>query len=148
MPSGRPDPAAQIVFDAYQRTTGPVAFLDESYQASDGVTAHRDTFYVFTAVIVELDAMDELRVGTEDIAGGTYRHTTKGAANFIWNRPDPRHARLPRRWARSMCDRAPNPCRSRRHRRSDRADRLLSPACDRGGRRFRRRSMSWQANAI
>ncbi|MFA3899738.1 hypothetical protein ACKAMS_32455 [Rhodococcus sp. 5A-K4] len=77
MPSRRPDPAAQIVFDAYQRTTGPVAFLDESYQAPDGVAAHRDTFYVFTAVIVELDAMDELRVGIEDIADGTYWHTTK-----------------------------------------------------------------------
>ncbi|MBM7244243.1 hypothetical protein HQO12_15940 [Rhodococcus fascians] len=76
MPSRRPDPAAQIVFDAYQRTSGPVAFLNESYQAPNGVAAHRDTFYVFTAVIVELDAMDERRVGIEGIADGTYWHTT------------------------------------------------------------------------
>lgn len=80
MPPSRrvaPTAAAHIVADAYRRTKGPVAFLDESYQAPDPVAAHEQTFYVFTAVIVEVDAMDELRKGIETIAESTYWHTTE-----------------------------------------------------------------------
>lgn len=47
--------------DAYRRTKGPVAFLDESYQAPDAVPERRETFYIFTAVLVDLEDMDELR---------------------------------------------------------------------------------------
>ncbi|MFC7959066.1 ribonuclease H-like domain-containing protein [Rhodococcoides kroppenstedtii] len=49
MPSPRrvmPSAAADMVADAYRRTKGPVAFLDESYQAPDPIAAHRQTFYV------------------------------------------------------------------------------------------------------
>lgn len=68
-------PAKQQVIDAYARTTGPVAFLDESYQAPDGADPGRATFYIFTAVLVELKNLDELRSGLLDVAGSTYWHT-------------------------------------------------------------------------
>lgn len=67
---------AQIVADAYKRTRGPVAFLDESYQAPDRVATHRETFYIFTAVVVDLKDMHELRTGLREIADHPRWHTT------------------------------------------------------------------------
>ncbi|AXK88482.1 hypothetical protein SAMN05421776_1283 [Nocardia farcinica] len=66
-----------IVDDAYRRSRGPVAFLDESYQVPDPVVAPAETFYIFTAVVVEFDQMDELREGLVEIADSTWWHTTK-----------------------------------------------------------------------
>lgn len=63
--------------DAYARTRGPVAYLDESYQAPDPVVSPGKTFYIFTAVVVHPEDMDELRKGLETIAGGTWWHTNK-----------------------------------------------------------------------
>jgi hypothetical protein len=68
-------PAQRVVDDAYKRTRGPVAFLDESYQAPDGVDAHRQTFYIFTAVVVQLKDMSALRSELVQIAGSDYWHT-------------------------------------------------------------------------
>lgn len=65
-----------IVADAYARTKGPVAFLDESYQAPDPNAPEHKTFYVFTAVVVQQEEMEELRAGLEEIAEGTWWHTT------------------------------------------------------------------------
>lgn len=65
------------VANAYARTSGPVAFLDESYQAPDPVVTHDKTFYVFTAVVVQQEEMEELRAGLEEIAEDTWWHTTK-----------------------------------------------------------------------
>lgn len=69
-------PARRAVDDAYRRTRGPVAFLDESYQAPDDVAAHRRTFYIFTAVVVDLKDMVSLRSGLGRIAGGSHWHTS------------------------------------------------------------------------
>ena len=66
-----------MIADAYRRTRGPVAYLDESYQALDGVRSHDDTFYIFTAVIVQPKDMAELRAGLREIAGGLRWHTTE-----------------------------------------------------------------------
>ncbi|MFE5702206.1 hypothetical protein [Rhodococcus koreensis] len=66
-----------IVAAAYQRTTGQVAYLDESYQAPDPTITQSNTFYVFTAVVVHKDAMIELRKGLGEIAEGSWWHTTK-----------------------------------------------------------------------
>lgn len=71
------DPRHAIVQDAYRRSRGPVAFLDESYQVPDPVIAPTETFYIFTAVIVTFDQMDELRNGLGEIAENTWWHTTK-----------------------------------------------------------------------
>lgn len=68
----------RAVEDAYRRTKGPVAFLDESYQAPDllATQADRATFYIFTAVVVDLKDMDALRNGLATVARTTYWHTT------------------------------------------------------------------------
>ncbi len=66
--------------EAYTRTRGPVAYLDESYQAPDPVITTANTFYIFTAVVVHHEDMDELRKGLEDIAGGRYWHTRDALA--------------------------------------------------------------------
>jgi hypothetical protein len=68
-------PAQRAVDDAYKRTRGPVAFLDESYQAPDDIDAHRRTFYIFSAVVVEQKDMNTLRSALGQIAGSTYWHT-------------------------------------------------------------------------
>lgn len=70
-------PAQRAVQDAYQRTRGPVAFLDESYQAPDDIATHSRTFYIFTAVVVALKDMDTLRNGLGQIAGGSRWHTSE-----------------------------------------------------------------------
>ena len=71
------NPRIQNVEDAYRRTRGPVAYLDESYQVPDPVVAPAETFYIFTAVIVESNQRDELREGLLDIAEDGWWHTTK-----------------------------------------------------------------------
>lgn len=65
------------VAEAYARTSGPVAYLDESYQAPDPIVSPDKTFYIFTAVVIQRDDMEELRKGLETIAEGTWWHTTK-----------------------------------------------------------------------
>ncbi|WP_216915245.1 hypothetical protein [Nocardia noduli] len=71
------NPRIRIVEDAYGRTRGPVAYLDESYQVPDPVVAPKETFYIFTAVLVASDQRDELRNGLLEIAGSPKWHTTK-----------------------------------------------------------------------
>ncbi len=66
-----------IVADAYRRTKGPVAYLDESYQTANPVVKPAATFYIFTAVIVVFDQMEELRDGLAKIAEGSWWHTTE-----------------------------------------------------------------------
>jgi hypothetical protein len=67
----------------YERIKGPVAFLDESYQAPKDSSHGQKTFYVLTAVLVEVFNMEELRDGLKQIAsrnrsdGRTYWHTTE-----------------------------------------------------------------------
>ncbi|WP_078322294.1 DUF3800 domain-containing protein [Mycobacteroides chelonae] len=67
----------------YARIKGPVAFLDESYQAPKDSSQGQQTFYVLTAVLVEVSSMVELRDGLKQIAsrnrsdGRTYWHTTE-----------------------------------------------------------------------
>ncbi|GAC85223.1 hypothetical protein GP2_031_00350 [Gordonia paraffinivorans NBRC 108238] len=73
---GFSDAEAQILAEAYRGTKNPVAYLDESYQAPDPITAHRSTFYLFTAVIVAHESMDELRDGLRQIADSNWWHTT------------------------------------------------------------------------
>lgn len=68
--------AKQMVLDAYARATGPVAYLDESYQAPDDTTG-RPTFYIFTAVLVDLKDVDALRSGLVERAGSSYWHTSE-----------------------------------------------------------------------
>ena len=74
---GFSDRKASIVAEAYRRTKSHVAYLDESYQAPDPIGHHRKTFYLFTAVVVAQDDMDELRGGLLEIAGSTHWHTTE-----------------------------------------------------------------------
>jgi hypothetical protein len=69
--------AQSIVADAYCRTRGPVAYLDESYQTVNPVVAPAETFYIFTAVVVHHDQMTELREGLGQIAESTWWHTTE-----------------------------------------------------------------------
>ncbi|MFC9982903.1 hypothetical protein [Gordonia sp. NPDC127522] len=73
---GNADTEARILAEAYRGTKSHVAYLDESYQAPDPVAAHRSTFYLFTAVIVAHDSMDELREGLREIADSNWWHTT------------------------------------------------------------------------
>ena len=72
--SGYVHAAQRGVDEAYRRTQGPVAFLDESYQAPAD-DAHRDSFYVLTAVLVTVKDMGTLRSGLGEIAGSDYWHT-------------------------------------------------------------------------
>lgn len=65
-----------MVLDAYTRTKGPVAFLDESYQAPKDTAHGEKTFYIFTAVVVATNDFDELRDGLVEIVGDRYWHTT------------------------------------------------------------------------
>ena len=57
--------------------------MDESYQAPKDSSEGQKTFYVFTAVLVEVSSMEELREGLKQIAsrnrsdGRTYWHTTE-----------------------------------------------------------------------
>ncbi|TLF75417.1 hypothetical protein [Nocardia cyriacigeorgica] len=67
----------KILSDAYRRCKGPVAYLDESYQVADPVVAPAATFYIFTAVVVAFDQMQELREGLGEIAASSWWHTTK-----------------------------------------------------------------------
>ncbi|SBS78313.1 conserved hypothetical protein [uncultured Mycobacterium sp.] len=67
-------PARRAVEDAYRRTKGPVAYLDESYQAPAD-SSHQGSFYLFTAVLVAVKDMDTLRSGLDEIAGSDYWHT-------------------------------------------------------------------------
>lgn len=66
----------RMVLDAYARTKGPVAFLDESYQAPKDTAHGEKTFYIFTAVLVATKDFDALRDGLVEIAGERYWHTT------------------------------------------------------------------------
>lgn len=68
-------PARRAVDDAYQRTRGPVAFLDESYQAPSD--PQRDAFYVMTAVVVAVKNMETIRTGLGAIADTNYWHTSE-----------------------------------------------------------------------
>lgn len=68
-------PAQRAVEDAYKRTTGPVAYLDESYQAPDRVAEHHQTFYLFSAVVIDLKDMATIRSGMRRIVGSHYWHT-------------------------------------------------------------------------
>ncbi|QEN12872.1 hypothetical protein ACRDU6_09385 [Mycolicibacterium sp. ELW1] len=69
-------PAQRAVHDAYERTKGPVAYLDESYQApADG--SHQGSFYLFTAVLVAVKDMATLRSGLDEIADCDYWHTSE-----------------------------------------------------------------------
>lgn len=67
----------RVVAEAYRNTRGPVAFLDETYQLANSDITVVNTFYVLTAVVVELDQMDELRTGLRQIARGDWWHTTQ-----------------------------------------------------------------------
>lgn len=58
---------------AYANTAGPVAFLDETYQAPSAEFAG---FYVFTAVLVDRTEMSDLRLTLRELAGGTFWHST------------------------------------------------------------------------
>jgi hypothetical protein len=69
-------PALRAVEDAYRRTNGPVAYLDESYQAPDKVATHAQTFYIFTAVVVNQKNMDIVRAELAVIADDTRWHTS------------------------------------------------------------------------
>ncbi|RFZ08685.1 hypothetical protein VIMS_04116 [Mycobacterium marinum] len=97
-----PHPAQRAVQDAYKRTRGPVAFLDESYQAPDNVAAHRRTFYIFSAAIVELKDLDSLRRGLGETVGGNLLAHPRCANDRERAWPNSCHARLP-------C-RGPEPC--------------------------------------
>lgn len=68
-------PAQRAVQDAYRRAQGPVAYLDESYQLPDGIDAHRGTFYIFTATVVDLKDLDALRRELGELAGDRHWHT-------------------------------------------------------------------------
>lgn len=68
---------SRMVLDAYARTKGPVAFLDESYQAPKDTAGGEKTFYIFTAVVLAAKDFDELRDGLVEIAGERYWHTTE-----------------------------------------------------------------------
>ncbi|WP_071288980.1 hypothetical protein [Mycolicibacterium llatzerense] len=68
-------PAQRAVDDAYRRTRGPVAFLDESYQAPSDPRRH--SFYVMTAVVVAVKNMAAIRTGLGDIASSSYWHTSE-----------------------------------------------------------------------
>ena len=69
---GQADKAkGDIVAEAYRRISGPVAYLDESYQAPNIDVTTSNTFYVFTAVVVQPEAMEDLRAGLEKIAEST-----------------------------------------------------------------------------
>lgn len=69
-----------IVADAYRRTKGPVAYLDESYQTHNPDVNSAETFYVFTAVVVRQPDMAELQAGLQEI-GGAYWHSTEALHN-------------------------------------------------------------------
>ncbi|MCP2277523.1 hypothetical protein [Nocardia amikacinitolerans] len=66
-----------IVSDAYRRTKGPVAYLDESYQTCNRDVKPAETFYIFTAVVVRQPDMAEIRAGLREIVGGRYWHSTE-----------------------------------------------------------------------
>lgn len=72
-------PTRRAVEEAYRRVKGPVAFLDESYQAPTALAAQtgRDTFYIFSAVVIDPKDMDALRHGLYEVAQTTYWHTTE-----------------------------------------------------------------------
>lgn len=53
-----------------------MAFLDESYQAPDSIAAHSQTFYIFTAVVVEQKDMGSLRTQLAVIADDSRWHTS------------------------------------------------------------------------
>lgn len=69
-------PAQRAVDDAYRRTRGAVALLDESYSAPAEAGAGRPTFYVFSSVLVRVKDMDVLRGGLVDIAESDFWHTS------------------------------------------------------------------------
>ncbi|MBF6163053.1 hypothetical protein IU421_30320 [Nocardia cyriacigeorgica] len=70
MPAQRSNPALD---KAYANTSGPVAYLDETFQAPG---TKDPAFYVFTAVLVEREEMQDLRDKLRELAGGTFWHTT------------------------------------------------------------------------
>lgn len=74
---------AEIVEDAYSRTSGQVAYLDESYQAPNRTVTESNTFYIFTAVVVHKDAMEDLREDLGDIVEGTWWHTTDALLDAV-----------------------------------------------------------------
>lgn len=74
MTGGSIHPAQRAVDDSYRRTKGPVAYLDESYQAPAD-DSHQGSFYLMTAVLVAVKDMDTLRSGLGEIAGCDYWHT-------------------------------------------------------------------------
>lgn len=66
-------PANPVLEKAYNNTSGPVAYLDETFHHA---TNARDRFYVITAVLVERPEMSALRSALRQQAGGTFWHTT------------------------------------------------------------------------
>ena len=66
--------AQRAIDDEYNRTKGPVAFLDESYQAPADMM-HHGSFYLFTAVLVGVKDMVTVRSGLNEIAGSSHWHT-------------------------------------------------------------------------
>lgn len=58
----------------YAKTSGPVAFVDESFRRADG---GERPFYLMSAAVIEQDAAARVREVLLDIAGSTYWHTTE-----------------------------------------------------------------------
>lgn len=67
--------AHPVLAEAYRRTRGPVAYLDESYEL--GLEGRR-RFYVFTAVVVHRrNDIEPLQKGLRERAETDYWHTTE-----------------------------------------------------------------------
>lgn len=75
----------------YERIKGPVAFLDETYQAPKDSSQGQKTFYVFIAVVVSTSAMEELRKGMVEIAA---RNSSSDGRIYLPCRARPNNSRL------------------------------------------------------
>ena len=62
--------------ERYRSTSGPVAFLDESYNLDPDDPAGAGVFYVMTATVVDRSVMDQLRTDLDRTAGHRLWHTT------------------------------------------------------------------------
>lgn len=60
--------------EAYDNTSGLVAFIDETYRAPSQALK-KSTFYILTAVVIERDRMAAVRAKLVEIAGGPRWHT-------------------------------------------------------------------------
>ncbi|GAA1095717.1 hypothetical protein [Tsukamurella spumae] len=61
--------------ERYRSTTGPVAFLDESYQLDP--SEPEGLYYIMTATVVARNVMDRLRTDLDRTAGHRLWHTTE-----------------------------------------------------------------------